>query len=129
MPPHSARFFRLIGEADGLVISFAEHNGNYTAAYKNLFDWASRIDAKVFQQKPLLALSTSPGKRGGASSLANAVQSAPFFGAELVASLSVPSFYDAFDVEAGALKAGELEAKLSEALQAFATRLSSGSAA
>ncbi|MFT5357141.1 MAG: chromate reductase [Polyangiales bacterium] len=126
LPDHAARFFRLIGEADGVVISFAEHNGNYTAAYKNLFDWASRIDAKVFQQKPVLALSTSPGKRGGASALGNFLQSAPHVGAELVGSLSVPSFYDVFDTEKGALKDSELETQLGEVLVAFAARVGGG---
>ena len=60
--PEAARaFFAKIDEADALVISFAEHNGSYTAAYKNLFDWASRIDSKVFQGKPAVYLATSPG--------------------------------------------------------------------
>lgn len=50
-PENAVRFFNKIGEADAVVISFAEHNGSYSAAYKNLFDWASRINQKVFQGK------------------------------------------------------------------------------
>ena len=100
--PRLARaFFEKLGSADGLVISFAEHNGSYTAAYKNLFDWTSRISKEVFQGKPAVFLSTSPGAGGASSVLASAVESAEFFGADLVASVSVPSFYDNFDVEAG----------------------------
>ena len=63
-PPAAKAFFEKIGSADGVIVSFAEHNGSYTAAYKNLFDWASRIDQKVFQGKPTVYLSTSPGARG-----------------------------------------------------------------
>lgn len=32
-------FLRDLAQADAFVISFAEHNGHYPAAYKNLFDW------------------------------------------------------------------------------------------
>jgi chromate reductase len=59
--PDAAKiFFKKIGAADALLISYAEHNGSYTAAYKNLFDWASRIEPKVYQGKPMVMLATSP---------------------------------------------------------------------
>lgn len=68
--PENARlFFEKIGGADALLISFAEHNGSYTAAFKNLFDWCSRISPQVYQNKPVVMLATSPGGRGGANVL------------------------------------------------------------
>lgn len=92
------KWLNKIEQADAVVVSFAEHNGNFTAAYKNLFDWASRIDRNVYKNKPVLFLATSPGP-GGASSVLNiAVNSAPYFAADLKGSLSVPSFYDVFDL-------------------------------
>ena len=43
--PELAHAFKShIAEADGIIISFAEHNGVYTAAFKNIFDWISRVD-------------------------------------------------------------------------------------
>lgn len=96
-PAQAQAFFKKIGEADALIISFAEHNGSYTAAYKNLFDWTSRIDQKVFQGKPMLLLSTSPGPGGASNVLATAAGSAPYFAGDVKAQLSVPSFYDNFD--------------------------------
>ena len=63
-PEAAKRFFNKIGAADALLISFAEHNGSYTAAYKNLYDWTSRIDPKVYQGKPMVMLATSPGPGG-----------------------------------------------------------------
>ena len=42
-------FLAEIAQADALIISFAEHNGSYTAAYKNLFDWSSRIERKFIK--------------------------------------------------------------------------------
>ncbi|MCI4665899.1 MAG: NAD(P)H-dependent oxidoreductase [Neomegalonema sp.] len=96
--PHAAaEFLRKIQSADGLVVSFAEHNGSYTAAYKNLFDWASRIEQKVFQNKPAVFLSTSPGAGGAASVLSAAKGSAKFFGVDLRDAVSVPKFYEVFD--------------------------------
>ena len=41
-PQLAQDFLDKIATADALVIGFAEHNGSYTAAYKNLFDWSSR---------------------------------------------------------------------------------------
>lgn len=123
VPEAGRRFFAQIGAADGLLISYAEHNGLYTAAFKNIFDWASRIDRKVFQGKPMLALSASPGGRGGANALRRAIESAPHFGAEIVASMSVPRFGSSFDLEQGALTDPELSTQLEAALAAFAERL------
>ena len=44
-------FYKKIGEADFILISFAEHNGAYSTAFKNIFDWMSRINGKTFQEK------------------------------------------------------------------------------
>lgn len=100
-PEQARAFFKKITDADALVISFAEHNGSYSAAFKNLFDWTSRIETKVFQGKPTVMLATSPGPGGGSNVLATAQGSASFYGADLRGTLSVPSFYDNFDVESG----------------------------
>lgn len=105
-------FLHKIGDSDALIISFAEHNGSYTAAYKNLFDWASRITPKVFQNKPMLLLATSPGPGGASSVLAAAIASAPYFDGVVKASLSVPSFYDNFDSEQGRISNEQINMQL-----------------
>lgn len=115
-PQQAKDFFAQIGEADAIIVSFAEHNGTYTAAYKNLFDWTSRIDMKVFQGKPVVYLSTSPGPGGAQSVLSAAANSAKFFAADLRASLSIPSFYDNFDLEAQRLTNPELNNQLKAAV-------------
>ncbi|GGI98136.1 FMN reductase [Shewanella hanedai] len=119
-PALAQQFFAKLGEADGIIISFAEHNGSYTAAYKNLFDWTSRIDQKVFQGKPLVLLATSPGPGGANTVLTAATGSAPYFAADVKASLSVPSFFDNFDMEAGAMRNEELKQALTEAVNKLA---------
>lgn len=116
-PEHAKQFFSKLGEADAIIISFAEHNGHYTVAYKNLFDWTSRIDMKVFQNKPLVMLSTSPGPGGAASVLAAAHTSAPYFAADVKATLSIPNFFDNFDTEKQTLNNPVLITKLKSALE------------
>lgn len=113
-PDLAKDFYQKLGEADFIVIAFAEHNGSYTAAYKNLFDWTSRIDMKVYQDKPMIMLATSPGPGGAASVLAAAQGSAPFFGANVKGAISVPSFYDNFDLESGQLTNKDLLEKLQD---------------
>ena len=100
--PQSAHdFYSKLGTADLIVISFAEHNGAYSAAFKNIFDWTSRINAKTFQEKQTLLLSTSPGPRGGSSVLEIAKNRFPFQGAVVKGSFSLPSFYENFDAVNG----------------------------
>lgn len=116
IPDLAHQFYRKIGESDALLISYAEHNGSYTAAFKNLFDWTSRIDTKVYQGKPAVMLATSPGPGGAGNVLASAINSAPHFGAVLKAELSVARFYDNFDLETGRISNTEIQADLALAL-------------
>jgi chromate reductase len=115
-PEQAQQFYAKIGQADAIIISFAEHNGSYSAAYKNLFDWTSRIDQKLFQNKPMVLLATSPGPGGASSVLNAATTSAPYFAAEVKASLSIPSFYDNFDSEKQLITSDELREKLTDAV-------------
>lgn len=101
IPQLAQDFYTKLGTADLIVISFAEHNGAYSAAFKNIFDWTSRINSKTFQEKQVLLLSTSPGPRGGSSVLEIAKNRFPFQGAVVKGSFSLPSFNDNFDIEKG----------------------------
>ena len=96
--PLAQEFYSKLGSADLIIISFAEHNGNYSSAFKNILDWTSRINAKTFQEKPMLLLATSPGARGGSSVLEIASKRFPFQGGIVKGSFSLPSFYENFDV-------------------------------
>ena len=90
--------FKEIGDSDIIVISFAEFNFSYTPAYKNIFDWMSRIDMKVFQGKKVIYLSTSPGF-GGKKVLEHAVSVIEFFDGKLVGSYSLEKFYKNYSEE------------------------------
>jgi chromate reductase len=101
IPTMAHAFFNKLTEADLIVISFAEHNGTYTTAFKNIFDWITRINASTFQNKSMLLLSTSPGPRGGATALEIAKARFPYHGAIIKGSFSLPSFYENFDIVSG----------------------------
>ena len=116
-PDLAKRFLEKLGNSDAIIISFAEHNGSYTAAFKNLFDWCSRINPKVYQNKPVVLLSTSPGASGAATILSTAINSMPHFAGEVKGSFSLPSFYDNFDVETNVIRDEELAAKLKEEVE------------
>lgn len=118
-PEQARAFLDRIATSDALLIAYAEHNGSYTVAYKNIFDWASRIEQKVFQHKPMVLLATSPGPGGAANVLAAAANSAPYFHGEVRATLSVPSFYDNFDVEQARLNNDEINTRLIEAVNSL----------
>ena len=110
--PLAKAFLDKISTADILAVSLAENNGNYSVAFKNVFDWCSRINGKVFQEKPMLLLATSPGGRGGASVLEIAKSNFPRFGAILKGTFSLPSFNDNFDVVNGKISNLEFDNEL-----------------
>jgi NAD(P)H-dependent FMN reductase len=112
-------FLAKIATADILVVSLAENNGNYSAAIKNVFDWCSRITGKVFQEKPMLLMATSPGARGGASVLEIAKKAFPFYGGNVKAAFSLPSFDANFDIVNGKISNPELDNQLKEIIKNF----------
>jgi len=96
-----------------------ENNGNYSAAFKNLFDWASRQNIKVFQQKPMLLMATSDGGRGGARVLEIAESAFPRYGAIIKATFSLPTFYDNFDLEQNKISNPDLDQQIKEIVRNF----------
>ncbi|MBD3862123.1 NADPH-dependent FMN reductase [Olleya marilimosa] len=121
IPDNAQQFLNKITASDGLIISLAEHNGAYTAIFKSLFDWTSRIDVKLFQQKPMLLMSTSPGARGGQSVLEIAENRFPIHDANIVAKFSLPSFNDNFKEEK--IVDADLNTSLVKAVNTLAERL------
>jgi len=100
IPEVAQNFATYISACDLIILSLAEHNGSYTAAFKSLYDWISRIpNRKVWGGKPMLLLSTSPGARAGAGVMAAALERFPRAGAEIVGNFSLPSFDENFNSE------------------------------
>ena len=116
-PQLAKEFLKKLGSADLIVLSLAENNGNYSAAFKNIFDWCSRIDVKVFQNKPMLLMATSPGKRGGQSVLEIAQSNLPRYGADIKNIFSLPLFEENFDTKTGAITNQDLDNQLKEIIK------------
>lgn len=95
-PENVKKFSSLLDNYDGFILSLAEHNGSYAAAFKNIFDWSTRIEKNFFRDKPLLLMATSPGARGGQTVLEVGFKTFSRMGAKEVSSFSLPSFYDNF---------------------------------
>ncbi|WP_299113452.1 NAD(P)H-dependent oxidoreductase [uncultured Winogradskyella sp.] len=96
IPENAQIFLDLIKSTDGIVLSLAEHNGTYATVFKNLFDWMSRIDGKLWSDKPMLLMATSPGARGGSTGLEIAKGRFGYMGGNIVGSFNLPSFGDNF---------------------------------
>ena len=64
VPINAQVFAEHIQKCDGIVISLSEYNGLHTSAFKNLWDWLSRLGTtKIWHSKPLFLLAASPGRR------------------------------------------------------------------
>lgn len=96
LPEDAKRFSALLDTYDGFILSLAEHNSSYAAAFKNIYDWTSRVEGNVFRDKPLLLMATSPGGLGGKSVLAAGEQRFSRQGAKELLTFSLPDFYDNF---------------------------------
>ena len=121
IPDNAKKFLNIIKSSDGIILSLAEHNGTYATVFKNLFDWMSRIDGKLWSNKPMLLMSASPGARGGATGLEIALGRFGFMGGNVVGSFSLPSFNDNFSD--GKIINNDLNNKLLEEVKAFSSRV------
>jgi len=96
IPTTIKRLDESFNKADGFIISLAEHNGSYAAVFKNTIDWLSRVNIKIWREKPMLLMATSLGGRGGTTVLRSAKAYFPYLGGNLTSDFSLPNFYDNF---------------------------------
>ena len=119
VPEAAQRFKDLIKASDGIILSLAEHNGSYTAAFKNLLDWTSRVEKGMWGGKPMFLLATSPGGRGGQTVLDLAITYFGYMDGKVVAHFSLPLFGQHFSADTG-ITDPELSAQFKAQLQLFA---------
>lgn len=122
IPQLAHDFKQLIRDTDGIVISFAEHNGAYATAFKNIFDWISRVEKQVWYEKPMFLMATSPGGRGGKTVLDIATAKFQRMNPNAVAVFSLPTFNNNFSDDAGITDENFL-ALFQEQLQLFLAAL------
>ncbi len=116
-PKEATAFYNKLEEADAVVVSLAEHNGNFATGLKNILDWISRIKMNYLQDKPLLLLATSPGPNGAKSVLEIGFKSFTYAGSNIVSKVSFPSFHENF--KEGSVTNEDLKNLLSENITNF----------
>ena len=122
IPEKAFKFKEKLKTADGIIISFAEHNSVYTAAFKNIFDWISRIEKVVWFNKPMFLLSTSDGDRGAKTVLQIAYNRMSFGNPHKIPTFSLPNFKKNFDKNNGILDI-DLNDEFQSALKVFISNL------
>lgn len=115
VPWEAIDFAAKIDSADVLLVSLSEHNGTYSTAFKNVFDWTSRIKQRaVWNEKPMLLMATAPGARGGLGVLEAAEKRFPLHGGNIVDTFTLPFFNDNFDKETQKISNEEKDSELRE---------------
>lgn len=115
VPQEAKNFAEKIDASDLLLVSLSEHNGTYSSAFKNVFDWTSRIKERaVWNEKPMLLMATAPGGRGGLGVLEAAEKRFPLHGGNIVETFSLPFFNDNFNRESLSISNEEKNNELKE---------------
>jgi NAD(P)H-dependent FMN reductase len=122
IPDKAYEFKKIIKKGDGIIISFAEHNGAYTSAFKNIFDWISRIEKIVWYNKPMFIMSTSDGLRGARLVLEIAHRRISRGNPFNIPIFSLPNFHENFDEKKGIINL-ELKERFFQELSIFERNL------
>lgn len=118
IPDAAKQFLGEIQASDGIILSLAEHNGSYSSAFKNILDWTSRYERKLWSEKPMLLLATSSGGRGGANVLAASNSYFPHLGAKIVSTFSLPLFHENYSISDGIVNP-ELNSEIEKMIEEF----------
>ncbi len=101
IPDLAHQFKTHIENCNGILISFAEHNGAYSVAFKNIYDWVSRIESNVWGNRAMFLMATSPGGYGAKSVLNMSNARYERANNKEICTFSLPSFYENFSEEEG----------------------------
>lgn len=115
-PKSMIDLYNLFQKTDGFIIGVPEHNGSMPAVMKNTLDWVSRQGGKIFQEKPVVFLGTSPGKRGGISAMNHVLDIMPHRGAIIIGHYNLPNFNDHYT---GSGLSKEVTMELSQLMNKF----------
>jgi NAD(P)H-dependent FMN reductase len=94
----------------------AEHNGNYSASFKNVLTGVLEFRVRFFKAMLLMASSRA---KGGASALEIAKKAFPFYGGNIKATFFISSFDDNFDLTNAKISNAELDEQLKEIVRDF----------
>ncbi|MEZ5690805.1 MAG: NAD(P)H-dependent oxidoreductase [Rickettsiales bacterium] len=118
-PENAKKLYELIKNHDYILISSPEYNGLPTPLLKNVIDWVSRVDVKVYSGKIAAIIGASPGGFGGLRALPHLRALLTNINVVVIPQqLAVPKAHEAFDAD-GNLK----DKKQKEALESVINNL------
>lgn len=120
-PETLQKLLTIIQSHDAIILAVNEHNGTVSAYFKNVLDWLSRIEYKFLKEKPVLLMSTSPGKRGALTALQYVEMVLPRFDATAITTFVFPSFSENFSN--GVISNEELNTELVQKVGSFTATL------
>jgi len=123
IPQNIVELNRLFTKHDGFIISLPEHNSSVTPIFKNMIDWISRHERPVFKDKPVLLMSTAPGKRGGITNLNYISEIMPWWGGKITGKYSLPNFFENIDAKSTKFVNEEEKHKLEKVVNQFESSL------
>ncbi len=108
-----AELRQLIDRSDALLIATPEYNTSIPGVLKNALDWASRpYGESVLENKPVVAIGTSPLPTGAASALSDLQRVLTAIHAQVIeAELAVPQVHTRIDAQ-GRIPDPELAARI-----------------
>lgn len=96
-PNYIKEIFEIIKNTDeDILIATPEYNGNTTPFFLNIFDWMTRIDQNVFENKNIKILTVTPGQRAGQNVRNLLENTLPFFGAKTITTFGIGNFFEVF---------------------------------
>lgn len=109
-----------IAEADGVVIATPEYNHSYSAATKNLIDWASRpfMKGPIIGKKSMV-VAVSPGPGGAVHGAQATTDLLAMLGGTVVAQVSAAAIHEKLNGDTLQFIDESLAAQLSHGLASF----------
>ncbi|OQA96031.1 MAG: NADPH azoreductase [Bacteroidetes bacterium ADurb.Bin217] len=89
----------LFSSHDAFIIACPEHNGSIPAHFKNTIDWISRIEKKLFQQKPVVLFAVTPGAGGAKQVLSHLTDLIPRWGGILYSAIGIPNYTEGMNFQ------------------------------
>lgn len=109
-----------VAEADGVIIATPEYNHSYSAATKNLIDWASRPLMKgAILGKKSMVIGVSPGPGGAVHGVQATADLLSLLGGTVVAQVTSPTIHEKLNVATAEVIDESLAAQLRDGLARF----------
>jgi chromate reductase len=109
-----------VAEADGVIIATPEYNHSYSAATKNLIDWASRpfMKGPIIGKKSMV-IAVSPGPGGAVHAAQATAEVLSLLGGTVVAQVTAPAIHEKLNAESLQFSDDALAQQLRDGLASF----------